>query len=199
MAPGGPGDLEQTLIHPPLDGGFARSDGLGEIAGGQKLAFTSGLHRAHVSSAERLLQMPPSMVMVAFANGLDESNPGYAVVTVAHEIGHALGAADTYDPTTGLATIPGGFITPHGTELYPQRFAELMSPDVPISPGEEQEVESLYQVKVGHQTASQMRWITEEEADAFYAGPTGVEPETTSPGSEDQASESETIGGDPTD
>ena len=116
---------------------------------------------------------------------------------VAHEIGHALGAADTYDPDTGLAIIPGGFIEPHGADLYPQRFAELMSPDLPIAVGREAEVESLYQVKVGHQTAAHMHWITDEEAAAYYSGPSSVDSQMASPGSTDQSAESSTMGGEP--
>jgi len=111
--------------------------------------------------------------------GVEESNPGYAVVTVAHEIGHALGADDTYDMGTGQAVYPEGFVDPFVEGIYPQRYAELMSPDIPEAPGTEREVSSLYQVQIGHQTASQLRWITPEEADAFYSGPLASEPSST--------------------
>ena len=105
--------------------------------------------------------------------GVEESNPAYGVVTVAHEIGHALGADDSYDMASGHAVYPGGFVDPFVEGIYPQRYAELMSPDIPEAPGTEREVSSHYQVQIGHQTASQLRWISPEEAEAFYSGPSG--------------------------
>jgi hypothetical protein len=130
---------------------------------------------------------------------VEEKNPAYGVVTVAHEIGHALGADDSYDLDTGLANFPGGFADPVGSTLYPQRYAELMSPDIPEAPGSEREVTSLYQVRIGHQTASQMNWIDEAEAEAFYGSSAGATLQAGEPGSRDQDSESSITGGEPSD
>jgi hypothetical protein len=107
---------------------------------------------------------------------LDETNPGYPLASMAHEIGHALGASDTYDPVTAHADHPYGYIEPFSDPLFPQRYAELMAVDIPLSPTHEQEVASIDQVRVGHQTAAQMGWIPTEQADLFYT-PTAISPE----------------------
>ncbi len=105
-----------------------------------------------------------------------EQNPAYALVTVAHELAHTLGAEDTYDPDTSLAKHPYGFVEPFANPLYPQRFAELMAVDVPIGPGLEGEIRSLSQVRVGYHTAALMGWLSSEQADLFYTPP-GLKPE----------------------
>jgi hypothetical protein len=103
--------------------------------------------------------------------GEDEQNPGYAVLTVAHEMGHALGAFDRYDGGTYQARYPEGYIEPYANPLYPQRFAELMAVDVPLSLGTEREVRSLNEVRIGHRTAEEIGWIHREQADLFYSPP----------------------------
>ena len=95
---------------------------------------------------------------------------------MAHEIGHALGAMDTYDPVTSRATHPHGFVEPFANPLYPQRFAELMAVDIPLNAKIEKEVKSLSQLRVGHQSAAGMGWIDPEQAQIFYA-PTEITPE----------------------
>ena len=107
---------------------------------------------------------------------IDETNPAYALTTMAHEIGHALGAMDTYDPVTSRATHPHGFVEPFANPLYPQRFAELMAVDIPLNAKIEKEVKSLSQLRVGHQSAAGMGWIDPEQAQIFYA-PTEITPE----------------------
>lgn len=107
---------------------------------------------------------------------IDETNPAYALTTMAHEVGHALGATDTYDPVHSRAVHPQGFVEPFANPLYPQRFAELMGVDIPLSPTLEKEVTKLSDVRVGHQTAAQMGWIDPQQADLFYA-PNEITPE----------------------
>ncbi len=106
---------------------------------------------------------------------LEEQNAAYAVLTVAHELGHALGALDTYDPETSRAKHPEGYVEPFATSdhplVYPQRFAELMAVDIPVTPAGEREVSALSQVRVGHATAAGMGWIEEDDATAFYRPP----------------------------
>ena len=97
-----------------------------------------------------------------------ERNPGYAVLTVAHELAHTLGALDLYDENS-LAQHPEGFVEPFADPLYPQRWAELMAVDRPVGPGLELEPRSLDEVRVGHQTATDMRWISAEDARRFYS------------------------------
>ena len=99
---------------------------------------------------------------------LDELNPGYPLATIAHEIGHTLGADDTYDPETSRAIHPEGFVEPFSKPLFPQSFAELMAVDVPISRTREMEVSTLDQIRVGHRSAADMGWISAEQADLFY-------------------------------
>ena len=100
-----------------------------------------------------------------------ETNPAYALVTIAHEMAHTLGATDTYDPATRQAMHPEGFVEPFSNPLYPQRFAELMAVDLPVGPNNEREITDLNEVRIGHQTASQMGWIGPEQAKLFYTPP----------------------------
>ena len=102
---------------------------------------------------------------------LEEPNPAYALLTVAHELAHALGAEDLYEPDTFLARYPEGFLDPHQVPLYPQKGAELMAADLPIGPGVEREVRSLSEVHIGAHTAAQMAWISPEQAARYYAEP----------------------------
>ena len=107
---------------------------------------------------------------------LDELNPGYPLATIAHEIGHTLGADDTYSPETSRAIHPEGFVEPFAKPLFPQSYAELMAVDVPISRNREMEVSSLEQIRVGHRSAAAMGWISLEQADLFYT-PAEIRPE----------------------
>jgi hypothetical protein len=107
---------------------------------------------------------------------IDELNPGYPLVTIAHEIGHALGANDAYNAQTSRAIHPEGYVEPFKRPLYPQRYAELMAVDIPISRLQEQEISTLTQLRVGHRTAAEMGWIPPEQATLFYT-PAEIRPE----------------------
>ena len=100
---------------------------------------------------------------------LGEQNVDYALLTVAHELGHVLGAEDTYSPTDWLAQYPQGFVQPFIETRYPQKFAELMAIDIPIAPSLEAEIFSLDQVRVGYHTAAGMGWIDSGFAHWYYA------------------------------
>ena len=102
---------------------------------------------------------------------LSETNPAYALTTIAHELGHVLGAADRYDPATFTASYPEGFVEPFADPLFPQRFAELMAVDIPILSDAEAEVRDLSQVRIGHQTAAEMDWLSPGAASAYYKPP----------------------------
>lgn len=102
---------------------------------------------------------------------LDEQNPGYAILTVAHELGHTLGADDLYDPRSFLSRFPEGYVEPYRDPLYPQRWAEIMAVDRPTSPREEQELRTLEDARIGYHTAAAMGWIPPEQARVFYRPP----------------------------
>ncbi len=99
---------------------------------------------------------------------LDEQNPGYGALTVAHELAHTLGAQDFYDPRTFLAQHPEGFVEPFVDPLYPQEFAELMAGDIPTGPSSEREARSLDDVRIGYATARDLGWITPELAQVYF-------------------------------
>ncbi len=99
---------------------------------------------------------------------LAETNPAYAVETVAHEITHVLGADDRFDDERFLAKFPEGYADPFADPLYPQHQAELMAVDIPRSRTLEREIDSLAQVQIGHRTAAEIGFISAEQADAWY-------------------------------
>lgn len=105
----------------------------------------------------------------------NERNPTYAVVTIAHELAHALGAEDLYTEQS-TASFPEGYVEPFREPLFPQRYAELMAVDVPTSRYGEREATSLDEVRVGYHSAALMGWIEPSRADYFYS-PQGISPE----------------------
>lgn len=107
---------------------------------------------------------------------VEEQNPAYALVTLAHELGHTLGARDSYEMDSSLPMHPEGFVEPFNRPLYPQEFAEVMAVDIPLGPGIEAEIRSLDQVRIGHRSAADMGWISTEMAELFYS-PNTVRPE----------------------
>lgn len=96
--------------------------------------------------------------------GVRNTTAAYAQLTLAHEIGHVMGAGDHYDPDTFRATFPDGYVEPLATPRHPQRFAELMAVDVPTSAYTEREVESLAEVRVGYHTAAEFGWIGKDHS-----------------------------------
>ena len=105
-------------------------------------------------------------VAVAYV-GLDDANPVYAALTLAHELAHSIGATDKYGAES-RAVFPEGYVEPFASPLYPQRFGELMAVDVPIAHDLEREPQGLDEVRVGYRTAAELGWISHDVADAFY-------------------------------
>lgn len=100
-----------------------------------------------------------------------DPNPGYAVIAVAHELAHVLGAGDTYAEADYLARWPEGYAEPFASPPWPQPFAELMAVDRPTGPHTEQEVSGLGDVRVGAATAAGMGWLDPAVAADYYEAP----------------------------
>jgi hypothetical protein len=80
------------------------------------------------------------------------------LVVVAHELMHTLGATDKYD-AAGRTAVPGGLAEPERVPLYPQRFAEIMARNRPVSATEERVPEGFQQIAVGVETAREIGWL----------------------------------------
>ena len=93
---------------------------------------------------------------VALAD-LDESMVDFALFVAAHELFHTLGATDKYG-ADGRARFPEGFAEPERLPPYPQRGAELMARNVPLSPTLERPPETLDELWIGDVTAREIGW-----------------------------------------
>ncbi len=89
---------------------------------------------------------------------LDASMADLALVVVAHELFHTLGATDKYDER-GHARVPEGLAEPGRVPLYPQRFAEIMARNRPVGPAEEKVPIRIDEVAVGDLTAREIGWV----------------------------------------
>jgi len=97
-------------------------------------------------------------VVYAYADtSLDEPNN----VVIAHEVLHALGATDKYDPATNQPLFPQGYGEPDADPRFPQRMAEIMAGRIAISDDEAEMPEGLSDVLVGPDTAREIRWLTD--------------------------------------
>jgi len=78
---------------------------------------------------------------------------------IAHEMLHTLGASDKYAMDSNLPIFPIGYAEPDRAQRYPQRFAEIMGGQIPVSDTEAVMPDSLKQVRVGRETALEIRWL----------------------------------------
>ncbi len=90
---------------------------------------------------------------------LDEGMVDLALMVVAHELFHTLGAEDKYD-RTGHVLVPVGLAEPEKSPLYPQAFVEIMARNRPVSEASEVVPDSLDELRVGAQTAREIGWIS---------------------------------------
>jgi hypothetical protein len=88
---------------------------------------------------------------------LDLSMADLALFVAAHELFHTLGATDKYD-ADGATLIPEGLAQPDRNPRLPQRFAEVMARNRPLSPGVERPPDSLDELAVGPTTAKEIGW-----------------------------------------
>jgi hypothetical protein len=95
-------------------------------------------------------------VVNAFARtDMDGSNN----VVITHELMHALGASDRYQPGTNQPLYPDGFADPDAVPLYPQSRAEIMAGRIPISKNQAETPAGMDEVMIGAVTAREINWI----------------------------------------
>jgi hypothetical protein len=88
---------------------------------------------------------------------LDGSTVDFAWSVIAHELFHTLDATDHYD-SGGKAKIPEGLAEPDLSPRFPQRFVEIMTRGKPVSPSEEEVLDTLDELGVGPVTAREIGW-----------------------------------------
>lgn len=93
---------------------------------------------------------------------LDASMADLTLIVVAHELMHTLGATDKYD-ASGRSLAPDGLAEPDRVPRYPQRYAEVMSRNRPVSPTEEKIPLTLDELAVGPKTAQEIGWRKAED------------------------------------
>ena len=86
---------------------------------------------------------------------LADGNVDFALIVVAHELFHTLGATDKYD-AQGRARRPSGLAEPELGES--QRFVELMARTRPTASGEETIPDFVDDIAVGPLTAQEIGW-----------------------------------------
>jgi hypothetical protein len=90
---------------------------------------------------------------------LDAESVDLALFVTAHELFHTLGALDHYGPD-GRALFPDGLAEPDLVPQLPQRFAELMARNRPVSATSEERLTTLDELGVGPATAREIGWLT---------------------------------------
>ncbi len=88
-----------------------------------------------------------------FVTATSDEDPSFALVAVAHELLHCLGATDKYDGA-GHARAPDGLVEP--ARGYPQAYGEIMVGEVPLAPGRGRNPASLDEVRMGDATAAEI-------------------------------------------
>ena len=88
---------------------------------------------------------------------LDPSMADFTLFVVAHELLHTLGATDKYD-ANGFALDPSGLAEPDRVPKYPQRFAEVMARNRPLTADREAVPAVLGELAVGGLTAQEIGW-----------------------------------------
>lgn len=88
-----------------------------------------------------------------FVTATSDDDPSFALVAVAHELLHCLGATDKYDGG-GHARAPEGLVEPE--RGYPQSYAEIMVGELPLAPGRGRNPASLDEVRMGAATVAEI-------------------------------------------
>jgi hypothetical protein len=90
---------------------------------------------------------------------LDAASVDLALFVAAHELFHVLGASDRY-AADGSTLFPDGLAEPDLVPQFPQRYAEVMARNRPLSASDEARPESLDELWVGTKTATEIGWVT---------------------------------------
>lgn len=115
--------------------------------------------KAEVTLAEGQSQQGGRIGIVQVELDTDAEGAHLPLVVVAHELMHTLGGTDKYDPATGRSLVPLGLAEPDRVPLFPQRYAEIMSRNRPVSATEEKVPESFEEIAVGPATAREIGWL----------------------------------------
>lgn len=115
--------------------------------------------QAEVTLAEGRSQQGGRIGIVEVELDTDAEGAHLPLVVVAHELMHTLGATDKYD-ASGRTLVPLGLAEPDRVPVFPQRYAEVMARNRPISATVEKVPESFAQIAVGPVTAREIRWTT---------------------------------------
>jgi hypothetical protein len=89
---------------------------------------------------------------------LDHDTVDLSLFVAAHELFHTLGADDHYD-ADGRVRLPDGLAEPELVPLFPQRRAEIMARNRPVSATTEERPISLDELGVGPATAREIGWL----------------------------------------
>jgi hypothetical protein len=113
--------------------------------------------QAEVTLAEGRSQQGGRIGIVEVELDTDAEGAHLPLVVVAHELMHTLGATDKYD-ASGRTIVPLGLAEPDRVPVFPQRYAEIMARNRPISATVEKVPESFAQIAVGPVTAREIGW-----------------------------------------
>ncbi|MGR9100601.1 MAG: hypothetical protein ACU826_08540 [Gammaproteobacteria bacterium] len=84
-------------------------------------------------------------------------------IVIAHELLHTVGATDKYD-NNEEPSYPDGYAAPDQKPLFPQRYAEIMSGRIPLSPRTSRMASSLDECVVGRKTAMEINWLRQGDS-----------------------------------
>jgi hypothetical protein len=104
------------------------------------------------------LGLQKGLVGVVYAYA-DRSMRGQNNIVIAHETMHTVGATDKYDRVTGEPMYPDGYAEPDSEPRFPQRKAEIMAGERPLSETKQEMPDDLREEAVGTKTAMEIGWI----------------------------------------
>ena len=97
---------------------------------------------------------------VAFVRGSATGDLSIPLQAIGHELLHTVGASDKYD-AEGHAKVPDGLADPDLVPPWPQKYAEWMVGEIPVSPHRGRVPASLDELRVGPVTAREIGWARE--------------------------------------